>query len=97
MLILDFELLAGVVFSGATLAVKTGGVLVEGLIACPELLLVLVVTDELNVFNAGGVAALAHNPPAPALVPRNLASIEGLKSAGIKIRIGLLGSTTSPR
>ena len=53
---------------------------------------------EVVVVGLDGEVALAHQPELPpAFIPFNLLSTEGLISAGIKIRIGLAGSTVSPR
>ena len=92
-----------VVVTGTVLVfvVNDGGGVVDGLTICPTLLIVEVVVrtvvELVNGFIAGGGALLAQNPPEPALPERNFASIDGLKSAGIRMRIGLIGSTISPR
>ncbi|SSQ12194.1 Uncharacterised protein [Acinetobacter baumannii] len=53
---------------------------------------------EVVVVGLDGEVTLAHQPELPpAFIPFNLLSTEGLISAGIKIRIGLAGSTVSPR
>ena len=92
-----------VVVTGTVLlfVVNDGGGVVDGLTICPTLLIVEVVVrtvvELVNGFIAGGGALLAQNPPEPALPERNFPSIDGLKSAGIRMRIGLIGSTISPR
>ena len=92
-----------VVVTGTVLVfvVNDGGGVVDGLTICPTLPIVEVVVrtvvELVNGFIAGGDALLAQNPPEPALPERNFPSIDGLKSAGIRMRIGLIGSTISPR
>ena len=74
----EVVVLVSVVF-GLLLATKAGGVALLG---------VITVAVELLVIGA----ALAHRPPELDCNLDNLASIDGLISAGIKIRIGLLVS-----
>ena len=50
-----------------------------------------------GLFIVGGWLLLAQKPPELVLPERSFASIDGLKSAGIKMRIGLVESTISPR
>ena len=58
--------------------------------------LVCTLTDDAGLEATGGWL-LAHSPPEPEFRLRSFVSIAGLRSAGIRIRIGLAGSTYSPR